>query len=505
MRDFFVPGRSPVYARHGACATSHSLATAEALSVLRAGGSAADACIAACAVQCVVEPHMTGIGGDCFVMVKTPNTPPLALNGSGWSPAGASAATLRAEGITALGETSPLTVTVPGAVAAWRQLHRRYGRLPWRGLFQAAINYADNGFAVAARVAVDWQNNSERLTHDADARAAFLPDGKAPTVGSVFRLPALANTLKQIADDGGNSFYKGDIANGIVAKLRSCGGVHTAEDFAEYAPLWQPPLSATFRGWRVWQCPPNGQGLVALLMLQSLEKEPPRPLDGERVCRFAEITAQSYRWRDANLGESFDITGLDGIQPPMAAETPPHKDTVYLSVIDGRGLAVSFINSIFHPFGSGLYVPDSGVLLHNRGLSFSLDEQHANALAPRKRPMHTIIPAIAEGASGELLSYGVMGAHYQAAGHAWFLSHLLDDGYDVQEALNAPRMFNYPAGVVSYEPTLPMDLQGALTGSGYELRLCDEPLGGGQAVMRFANGVMVAASDCRKDGMAAGF
>lgn len=513
MRDFFSPGRSPLYAATAAAATSHPLASAEALSVLRAGGSAADAAIAACAVQCVVEPHMTGIGGDCFALVKPAGRAPLALNASGWTPQALTLDWLQKNGIAAIADTSPLAATVPGAVAGWAQLHRRYGRLPWRGLFQAAVHYAESGAPVAARVAADWARHADRVRHDSDAAAVFLPGGAPPAAGARHRQPALAQTLKQIADDKGESFYRGDIARQLLEKLNQAGAPHTAEDFANYRPQWQEAMYADFRGWKVWQCPPNGQGIAALLMFALMNDDAPQAMSAQRLARYADITRYAYAWRDSAIGDvEADWPALlkdayrraaDSLQPPpAAAPMPPHRDTVYLSVVDGSGLAVSFINSLFSPFGSGLLAPQCGVLLHNRALSFALEAGRANSLAGRRRPLHTIIPAIADGPAGEVLSFGVMGGHYQAAGQAWFLSRLLDDGDDLQQALDAPRLFNYPDALY-VEPALP--LQDALRDAGYEVRHCEEPLGGGQAVLRRGDGVLAAASDSRKDGIAVGF
>ena len=525
MRDFFLPGRSPLYAGTAAAATSHPLASAEALSVLRAGGSAADAAIAAVAVQCVVEPHMTGIGGDCFALVKPNGKSPLALNGSGWSPAALTLDWLQKNNIDHIDETSALAVTIPGAVSAWRQLHQRYGRLPWSGLFQAAVHYAENGYPVAARVADDWQRYQQRLSHDPDTSAIYLPTGTAPPAGSRQKQPALAQTLKTIATDGGESFYRGAIAAEIVAKLNQRGAPHTLADFAEYQAQWQEAIYGNFRNWKIWQCPPNGQGIVALLMLALMDKTPPvknsNPHDLPNLHylrQYADITRYAYTWRDKIVGDPPANSAVDwgeqirtayaaaDEQLPIisAAPQPEHKDTVYLSVIDGSGLAISLINSIFHPFGSGITTAQSGVLLHNRGLSFSLERDKANSLDGRKRPLHTIIPAIAEGSNGEVLSFGVMGGHYQAAGQAWFLSRWLDNSCDLQQALDTPRIFNYPDALY-IEKTFPADLQQQLTAAGYVLQHCAEPLGGGQAVLRTAAGQYSAASDSRKDGIAVGF
>ena len=463
---------------------------------------------------------MTGVGGDCFALVKSPrHRAPLALNGSGWAPGNVDAGALNV-----IGECSAHAVTVPGAVSAWKKLHDRFGRLPWRGLFTAAIRYAAEGAPVAARVALDWQESSSRVASDTDAANIFLPEGKAPQVGDIHRQPKLAATLAAIADDGGRSFYKGAIAEDIVGKLKSLGGAHELSDFAEYKAQWQTPIAGEYRGRRIWQCPPNGQGAVVLLMLAAMSQiKDWQNITGQRRAHYyAIITRLAYQWRDNNIGDDIDAAQLQkqiadeaaniarfvqsGELPPPLPAPPPqaeHRDTVYLAAIDKWGLCVSFINSIFHPFGSGIVAPQSGVLLHNRGASFSLREGSANKLAPRKRPMHTIIPAIAE-SENETAAFGVMGGHYQAAGQAWFLCKWLDEGMNLQQALDAPRFFNYPDAVYA-EPTLHDDVCGELKKRGHKVVFNKQPLGGGQAVMRLANGVLVAASDTRKDGMAVGY
>ena len=458
---------------------------------------------------------MTGVGGDCFVLVKTATEEaPVALNGSGCVPAGLSLAMARGEeGREVLAETSPLTVTVPGAVDAWWQLHSRFGRLPWRGLFQTAIRYAGAGYPVTPRVAADWRTGQGRVALDEDAREVFLPAGVAPRAGERHRQPALAGTLALIAEEGGRRFYEGRVAEDMVGKLRRCGGPHEVEDFANFSARWERPVCVQFRGWRVWECAPNCQGVVALLMLALLEREPARAWDDlEGLCRFVEVTRRAYTWRDRFLGDvTADWQGFvsraaneevneDWPGAPGAA----HRDTVYLSVVDGQGLAVSFINSLFHPFGCGIVAPETGVLFHNRGLSFCLEEGHPNVLAPGRRPMHTIIPAIATNENGDTLVFGVMGGQYQAAGQAWFLSRLFDEGRDLQGALDVPRVFGEGEGV-TVEPGFGSSLRRGLAERGYRVAVAREPVGGGQAVLRRADGVFEAASDARKDGFAVAF
>ena len=316
-----------------------------------------------------------------------------------------------------------------------------------------------------------------------------------------------------IAEEGGRRFYEGRVAEDMVGKLRRCGGPHEVEDFANFSARWERPVCVQFRGWRVWECAPNCQGVVALLMLALLEREPARAWDDlEGLCRFVEVTRRAYTWRDRFLGDvTADWQGFvsraaneevneDWPGAPGAA----HRDTVYLSVVDGQGLAVSFINSLFHPFGCGIVAPETGVLFHNRGLSFCLEEGHPNVLAPGRRPMHTIIPAIATNENGDTLVFGVMGGQYQAAGQAWFLSRLFDEGRDLQGALDVPRVFGEGEGV-TVEPGFGSSLRRGLAERGYRVAVAREPVGGGQAVLRRADGVFEAASDARKDGFAVAF
>ncbi len=512
--DFFSGKRHPVYGRYGAAATSHPLASAEALSVLRAGGSAADACIAACAVQCVVEPHMTGIGGDCFVMVKTIDGKPRTLNGSGTTPKALTPTWLKDNKINSIDATSPLAVTIPGAVSAWAQLHKNYGKLPWRGLFQVAIQYAQEGYPVYSRVAHDWAENQERLKQDADAAKIFLPDGKAPLAGTWHKQIALAETFKKIADGGEIAFYHGDIADDIVQKMNALGAPHSKQDFQSYKAQWQQPVHTDFRNWTIWECAPNGQGIIALLMLALMNKQPAKPLDDEGIRQYLEITRIAYTWRDNHLGDNptfnwqrliADVEHLKNTDKLTSLPPPEHQDTVYLTAIDSQGLSVSFINSLFNAFGSGIVTPNSGILLHNRGSCFSLEDGHPNQIQGNKRPMHTIIPALATNPQGDVMSFGVMGGHYQAAGQAWFLSRLFDDQCNLQQALDYPRLFNYP-DCLEIEPTFPAHWRQQLEASGIPTQTAKTPIGGGQVVMRHADdGLLEAASDTRKDGMAVAF
>ncbi|MDJ1158854.1 gamma-glutamyltransferase family protein [Chelatococcus sp. SYSU_G07232] len=528
MRDFFQPGRGPVLAREAAVATSHPLATAAGLEILALGGNAVDAAIAAVAVQCVVEPHMTGIAGDCFVLYAPAGQDVIALNGSGRAPAAASVARLRDLGLTEIARTSPHAVTVPGAVAAWAKLHRDHGRLPFERLFARAIAYAEDGYPVTPRVARDWAEEAPLLAQDAGARAAYLPDGRAPKAGERHAQPRLGARLREIAREGADAFYLGPTAESLVRFLNGLGGLHTLDDFA--AALdgadYVTPIRTRYRGYDVYECPPNGQGLATLMILNILSgfdlSDTLSPAD--RAHLHAEATKLAYHHRDALIADPahlpFPVEALlsDEVAATLRARIDPtkarpatlwneaeHRDTVYLCVVDRDGNAVSFINSIFHAFGSTRLDPETGIVLHSRGSSFRLIEGHPNAIGPRKRPMHTIIPGMLRKDGRTVAPFGVMGGHYQAAGQAAFLSGVLDRGLNVQAAIDAPRSFAFD-GVLEVEPALGEETIAALAARGHAIKRRTVPLGGGQAIwIDHGRGALWGASDRRKDGCALGF
>jgi gamma-glutamyltranspeptidase/glutathione hydrolase len=506
-------------------ATSHPLATLAAVEVLKAGGNAMDAALAAVAVQCVVEPAMTGIGGDCFVLYSPKGGVPVALNGSGRAPAHASAGWYADQGIAAIPPTSPHAVTVPGAIDSWCRLSEDYGTMPLNRLLAPAIKAAEEGFRIQPRVALDWGRNVARLSSDPDGKAAFLPGNRPLQAGDMFRLPALGRTLAAVARHGRAAFYEGEAADEIVSKLRALGGLHSREDFASYRSEYVEPIRTRFRDVDVYECPPNGQGLIALMMLELLDKVGPLPADeADNIHLLAEVTKAGYGARDAHLG--------DPDHEPMAAEqflsgawarrmaphidrqrAKPagffdeieHKDTVYLTVVDRDRNAVSFINSLFNGFGSGIFVPGCGVMLHNRGMAFRTTPAHPNAIAPGKRPLHTIIPGMVVKDGRAIMPFGVMGGHYQATGHAGFLSNVFDLGLDIQAASDRPRSFA-TAGRLQIEPTVSADVRAELARRGHDLEIVDVPLGGCQAILiDDARGALFGASDHRKDGMALGF
>ena len=404
MRDFALPGRSVAYGESGMAATSHPAATLTAIDVLRAGGNAVDAAVAAVAVQGVVEPAMTGIGGDCFVLLAPSGGGVVALNGSGRAPAATSLERLREQGVSDL-DASAHCVTVPGALDAWARLLAAHGSKGLDELLQPAIGYAEHGFIVTPRVAHDWAKAGERLLRSTAGRVFYLPDDHAPVAGQKVRLPALANTLKRIAAHGAEAFYEGELAERMVAFLNEAGGLHTVDDFASAAGEFVEPISSTYRGYEIYQCPPSGQGLIALLMLNVLEGFELAGLDPHGALRhhlLAEATRLAYRDRDAWLADpdhaevpverlldhGYAARLRRSIDPGRAMPVMPdaplvaHADTVYLTVVDRDRNAVSFINSLFEGFGSGLVCPDSGVLFHNRGMCFSLEPGPPNTLAP---------------------------------------------------------------------------------------------------------------------------
>jgi gamma-glutamyltranspeptidase/glutathione hydrolase len=529
-----MPGRSPVLATGGMAATSMPAATMTALDVLRQGGNALDAAIAAAATLAVIEPQSTGLGGDCFCLYAPAGTGQVvAINGSGRAPAAATAEALLSRGVTTIEVQTPHAVTVPGAVSAWEALWRAHGRAPWDSLFQDAIRFAANGHPVHARVAHDWAGSVGKLSADAAAARLFLKGGAPYAQGDIFRQPALARTLRAIAAGGARAFYEGDVAAGLVATLRAKGGLHTEADFAAGATAAEfvAPIRRGYRGHEVVQCPPNGSGLLVLMLLGMLEgfaAPAGGPLSVLRMHRHLEAARLAYRDRDAFLADpseaevplarllSDDYLGaLRGIirddvampelPPAGAAEwLPKHDDTVYLCVVDRDGNACSFINSLFEGFGSGILDEASGVLLQNRGSGFRVEPGHPNCIAPNKRPLHTIIPGMLMKDGQAMMPFGVMGGHYQPMGQSWFLVNHLDYGLDLQESLDLPRIFPRE-GEIQCEGGVPETAMAGLAALGHRPVRWAKPHGGGQAILiDRARGVLVGASDPRKDGCAMG-
>ncbi|MBW8637186.1 gamma-glutamyltransferase [Hoeflea sp. WL0058] len=505
-------------------ATSHPLATLAAVDILRSGGNCVDAAIAAVALQSVMEPQMTGIGGDCFALLALDGREPVAINGSGPAPAALTAHALRDAGLTQIPPDSAHAVTVPGAIDTWCALVSKYGRFDMERILAPAIAAARDGFCVTPRVAYDWNKSRDRISHHAPCRTAFLPDGKAPLEGERFRQPALAETLQRIAMEGRDAFYAGDIAEEMVGVLRQAGGLHTLEDFESFSSFETEPITAPYKGYELMECPPNGQGLAALLIARILDGFAFSEMsEADRIHVLAEACKIGYAMRDAVIcdprSHPVDVEAIlcdntiarlrkqidmGRATPAKPWEGPTHKDTVYLSVVDADGNAISLINSIFDSFGSGIYAPESGVLFQNRGSGFSLQEGHPNEVEGGKLPFHTIIPAMLMKHGKPVLSFGVMGGQYQAAGQAHFLSQLIDIGLDPQMANEAPRSFCFD-GTLKLETTISEDVRADLDSRGHKTAWADEPIGGCQAIwIDRERGLLLGASDHRKDGIALG-
>jgi gamma-glutamyltranspeptidase/glutathione hydrolase len=525
MRDFHSPGRSPAYATDGMAATSHPLATLAAVETLRAGGSAADAAVTAVAVLCVVEPAMTGIGGDCFCLVARPGQPVWGYNGSGRAAASLRIAPLIAQGLRGIGQDSIHAVTVPGATEAWNAILDSHGRFGLDRALQPAIRYAEDGFVVAPRVAFDWALARGLLASDAGARQHYLFDGRTPEVGDVVRLPALAQTLKAIAKHP-RALYEGALAHEIAATVQALGGFLTVEDLAAHRGDPVAPIASSYRGLDVVELPPSGQGLTVLVLLNILEQFDLGALDPTGAERFhlaLEAARLAYAVRDTHvadpahmrtgvaalLDKHFAKTLAHRIDParrmPLPAAPMPGGDTVYVTVVDRDRTAVSLINSLYHGFGSGIAMQNSGVLLHSRGAGFVLEPDHPNAIGPGKRPMHTIIPALGLRDGRCEFSFGVMGAAYQPMGHAQVVVNMVDYGMDPQAAIDMPRAF-FEGDATEVENGIPAATVQGLRGRGHTVVPRPTPLGGCQAIaIDWQRGVLIGGSDARKDGCALGF
>ncbi|MGE4218493.1 MAG: gamma-glutamyltransferase [Alphaproteobacteria bacterium] len=529
MRDFSAPTRSAAIAEHGMAATSHPLATLAAIDVLRDGGNAVDAALAAAAMLCVVEPAMTGIGGDCFALYADKAGMLVALNGSGRAPAKATAEWYAERGFQGIPSESPHAVTVPGAVDAWCQLHDNYATRDMDRLFRPAIEAAERGYRIAPRVALDWADNAARLAGDEHAARAMLPGGRAPAVGDRHAQPALARTLMRIAREGRAGFYEGPVMEDILTRLRGLGGLHEADDFAHQTADWVTPIQARYRGYDVAECPPNGQGVIALLIARILDGYDVAALsEADRIHLLAEATKAAYAVRDAHLCDpaaaavtADEMLADDRVEAlrgsirmdramPRAdwdaqADFAAHRDTVYLCVVDRNRNAISFINSLFHAFGSCIMAPESGVMLHCRGHGFRTQIGHPNVIGPRKRPMHTIIPAMLLQGGRAVMPFGVMGGAYQATGHAHFLMQALDLGLDPQQAAEAPRHFA-SATALELETGISEAVAADLAARGHAITRVAKPHGGCQAIrIDHARGVLIGGSDPRKDGCALGY
>jgi gamma-glutamyltranspeptidase/glutathione hydrolase len=523
-------GRSNVISQQGIVATSQTLASVAGAQILAKGGSAVDAAIAANAVLGVTEPLMTGLGGDLFVMYRDAKTGKITgLNSSGPSPKALNPEVLAKQGIKSMPSEGIHSVTVPGAVRGWWAMHERFGKLPWKDLFQPAIAFAERGFPVHEGIAEIWAAQVRGLKTQAESTRVFLPGGKAAVTGQIFRNPDMARAFRLIADQGPDAFYKGEIADAIIRTSQHLGGTMTKEDLAAFAPEWVEPLSIDYRGWRVYELPPNGQGVAALEMLKIMGTQAPASQGAASPEEWHErIEAMKLAYSDVHRyvadPRTYDapLTGLlsDGYAQKRAALIDPRRancdvkagdpvgsNTTYLTVVDRDGNIASWIQSVFGFFGSKDTVEGMGFVLQNRGAGFTLQAGHPDVLAGGKRPFHTIIPAFME-RGDEHIGFGIMGGSVQPMAHAQFVSNYVDYGMNLQQALEAPRFFknNAPGCDVSIESRLPLQTYQQLSERGHIIRMLREyveTMGRGQAILHnSATGTNYAASDPRADGEA---
>lgn len=525
MRDFSAGGRSATFATNGMCATSHPLAAKVAVQILEAGGNAADAAIAGAVLLGICEPQMTGIGGDCFVLLNPPGEDRVvALNGSGRAPAGLDATKMRAAGHKTVPLHAAEAVTLPGAVDAFCTLSRDYGKLGLKAVLAPAIHYAEAGVPVAPRVAFDWA----QLTGDLQghARKAYLLDGQAPRAGQVFRSPQQAEVLRRVASEGRAGFYEGEVAEDMVASLNALGGTHTLDDFASVACDYTDPVMGGYGGLDLYEHPPNGQGATAILILNILKHfdlAAMNPLGATRAHIEAEATKLAYDTRNRMLADPDHMTRLAHMLAPETAEKlaalidtkrvlpaglpgaeAVHKDTIYITVVDSDRMCVSLIYSIFHGFGSGIASDKFDILFQNRGAGFTLEQDHPNEAGAGKRPMHTIIPGLLKKDGQPYMPFGVMGGAYQATGHARFITNMRDFGMDAQAAIDAPRSFA-EGTEMRVETGYSDAARQELADLGHNVVTPEGPIGGAQAIAVHDSGVLEGASDPRKDGCALGY
>lgn len=526
--------RSMVVSRNGIAAAESPLAAQAGVQMLEHGGNAVDAAIAMNAMMGVVSPMMNGIGGDLFAIVYDAKANRLyGLNSSGWAPKALTIEVLRKQGLRDMPVTGVNTITVPGAVEGWQKLADKFGRKKLSEDLQPAIQTAQNGYPVTEWVAAYWASEVDYLRGDAEAAKVYLPNDHAPKLGEIFRNPDLAHSLQQIGEHGRDAFYKGEISKHILETIQRHGGVMTAQDLAEFSAEWVEPISTTYRDWTVYEMPPNGQGLAALMMLNIMENFPLGEKEygfGSAKALHSMIEAKKLAYADlvkyigdprgqnlpvkTLLSKSRAVERAKLVDPDhancevQAGTLPGAGDTTYLSVVDRDGNMVSLIQSNYDGFGSGIVAPGTGFALQNRGALFNLDPESPNALAGRKRPLHTIIPAFAQ--KGDIrVAFGIMGGWNQSQAHAQFIANLVDYKMNIQAALEAPRFTKrtFPGCDVQMENRIPAKTREELTAKGHKIQVMgtySSAVGGGQVVLRdFSTGVNYGASDPRKDGQAA--
>jgi gamma-glutamyltranspeptidase / glutathione hydrolase len=528
MRKNNPLGRSNVLSNNAMVASSQPLSSQEALNILKIGGNAVDAAIAASAVLSVVEPGSTGIGGDCFAIIKMNNEEAVSVNGSGISPQKANLDFFKKNNINKIGLLSPHSVTVPGAVDAWYNMHKKFGSLEFKQLFLTAEYYAREGFPVHEIEAYHWKKNEEKLKKNKITKNEFLINNQAPKYGTKFKNIKLANTLKLIGEKGTAAFYQGDLARDMVNSLNNLGGLHTEEDFYNQKTIFSNTLISGYKNFNIHQCPPNGPGVIVHLMMKILEKfnwDNINSFDTKRFHIQAEVTKVCFELKEAMLGDpnfiNFNIDtilgedminklynkiNIDKVYETKNAYVTSHPETVYLTVVDQNLNAVSFINSICHAFGSGICSENTGVLFQNRGVNFRLEEGHPNCIESNKRPLHTIIPGMLTNMNDEaIMSFGVMGGQYQPIGQSHLIQNIFEFGMTVQEGIDAQRAFALN-GKLKVEKYFSDSVIQELSKLGHDIEISEDTLGGGQAIMiDRKEGILIGGSDPRKDGLAIGY
>ena len=528
MRKIYDKGRSNIVANNAMVATSQPLSSQEAINILRTGGNAVDAAIAASAVLSVVEPGSTGIGGDCFAIIKMENNNPVSFNGSGINPKNADLEYFKKNKIDRIGLLSPHSVTIPGAVDAWYEMHKKFGKLDFEQLFKTAEKYARDGFPVHEIEAYHWKKNEDKLKKNKITKKEFLIDNKAPEFASRYKNAKLANTLKLIGQKGAKGFYEGEIARDMVKSLNKLGGTHTEEDFYNQYTIVSDTLISNYKENLIHQCPPNGPGAIVHLMMKLLEnfdwKNIPF-LSSQRFHIQAEVTKVCFELKETMLGDPnftdfnfkefinenlinqmLNKISLNRVYKSKKSFVTSHPETVYLSVVDKDLNAVSFINSICHAFGSGICSEKSGVLFQNRGVNFRLEEGHPNCIDSNKRPLHTIIPGLLTNEQNKaVMSYGVMGGQYQPIGHTHVLQNIFEFGLSIQEALDTERAFALN-GKLKIEKSFSKTIIRELSKLGHDIQIENDAIGGGQGIMiDRKSGILIGGSDSRKDGLAIGY
>src|ERR1700736_1765051 len=528
MRNFHFAGRSTVHAQNAMVATSHPAAGLVSVDVMRAGGTAADAAVAACALLGVIEPQSTGIGGDCFALVQPKGEGKItAYNGSGRAPMAAKAEWYIERKINSVPLTSAHAVSIPGAIDAWDTILRDHGKLGLDALLQPAIKAAEEGYIVAPRIAFDWKNGFDKLKNGTNAARYLLPHGKPAAAGDVIHQPELGKTLRAIAKGGRDAFYTGAIAEDMVDTLRGIGGLHTLDDFAAHSTETTVPIGTLYKGHDVWQCPPNGPGITMLVMLNILSRFDLTKFASLSIERFhleAEAARIAYMMREQHIGDPAHVNvdvarilteefaeeygskiRMDRLLDLPSVSPPMNYDKVCITVVDKDRNVCSFINSIAHSFGSAIVSNNTGILLQNRGGGFRIQPGHPNCIAPGKRPLHTIIPALVTKNGRAQMPFGVMGGQYQPGGQVHVLTNMLDYGCDVQEAIDMPRGLHYE-GVYQLEDGVPAAIVDGLKKLGHKTTSVVRPLGGVQAIwIDWDKGTLTGGSDPRKDGCALGY